>query len=125
MSGSSCGSKRSAPTRKNYTPEQSRPFAAAPAAVRAPGAPTRFWSAYAPRRPWRPRSKNPHFEYPPEPISSRLALRGGLDPVAEKRAPVLRVVPAPPPGEEPLTFEQIYRRFSRYVAAIVLRLDPR
>jgi RNA polymerase sigma-70 factor (ECF subfamily) len=37
---------------------------------------------------------------------------------------MLRVVPAPPPGEAPLTFEQIYRRYSRYVAAVVLRLDP-
>jgi len=37
---------------------------------------------------------------------------------------VLQVVPAPIPGEEPLTFEQIYRRYSRYVAAVVLRLDP-
>ena len=37
---------------------------------------------------------------------------------------MLHVVPAPPPGEEPLTFEQIYRRYSRYVAAVVLRLDP-
>jgi RNA polymerase sigma-70 factor (ECF subfamily) len=33
-------------------------------------------------------------------------------------------VPASPPGEETLTFEQIYRRYSRYVAAVVLRLDP-
>ena len=37
---------------------------------------------------------------------------------------MLRVVPAPPPGEGPLTFEQIYRRYARYVAAVVLRLDP-
>lgn len=37
---------------------------------------------------------------------------------------MLRVLPAAPPGEEPLTFEQIYRRYSRYVAAVVLRLDP-
>jgi RNA polymerase sigma factor (sigma-70 family) len=37
---------------------------------------------------------------------------------------VLRVVPAAPLGEAPLTFEQIYRRYSRYVAAVVLRLDP-
>lgn len=36
----------------------------------------------------------------------------------------LHVVPASPPGEEPLTFEQTYRRYSRYVAAVVLRLDP-
>lgn len=34
------------------------------------------------------------------------------------------MVPAPPPGEEPLTFEQTYRRYARYVAAVVLRLDP-
>jgi RNA polymerase sigma-70 factor (ECF subfamily) len=47
-----------------------------------------------------------------------------LDPASNKRQPALRVVPAPPPGEEPLTFEQIYRRYSRYVAAVVLRLDP-
>jgi RNA polymerase sigma-70 factor (ECF subfamily) len=47
-----------------------------------------------------------------------------LDPVSRNRAPVLRVLPAAPPGEEPLTFEQIYRRYSRYVAAVVLRLDP-
>ena len=33
-------------------------------------------------------------------------------------------MPASPPGEEPLTFEQTYRRYSRYVAAVVLRLDP-
>jgi RNA polymerase sigma-70 factor (ECF subfamily) len=42
--------------------------------------------------------------------------------------PVLRVAPAPPfaaEPERPLTFEQIYRRYSRYVAAVVLRLDPR
>jgi RNA polymerase sigma-70 factor (ECF subfamily) len=37
---------------------------------------------------------------------------------------VLRVVPAGPPGDGPLTFEQTYRRYSRYVAAVVLRLDP-
>jgi RNA polymerase sigma-70 factor (ECF subfamily) len=49
---------------------------------------------------------------------------GGLDPASKTRTPALRVVPAPPPGEEPLTFEQIYRRYSRYVAAVVLRLDP-
>ena len=36
----------------------------------------------------------------------------------------LRVVPASAPGEEPLTFEQTYQRYSRYVAAVVLRLDP-
>jgi RNA polymerase sigma-70 factor (ECF subfamily) len=47
-----------------------------------------------------------------------------LEPVSTKKAPVLRVVPAAQPGEEPLTFEQIYRRYSRYVAAVVLRLDP-
>jgi RNA polymerase sigma-70 factor (ECF subfamily) len=47
-----------------------------------------------------------------------------LDPVSRKRPPVLQVVPAPPPGEEPLTFEQTYRRYARYVAAVVLRLDP-
>ena len=33
-------------------------------------------------------------------------------------------MPAPPPGEELLTFEQTYRRYARYVAAVVLRLDP-
>jgi RNA polymerase sigma-70 factor (ECF subfamily) len=33
-------------------------------------------------------------------------------------------VPAPPSGEEPLTFEQTYRRYARYVAAVVLRMDP-
>jgi RNA polymerase sigma-70 factor (ECF subfamily) len=43
------------------------------------------------------------------------------------KSPVLRVVST---GEAELEatrppFEQIYRRFSRYVAAIVLRLDPR
>lgn len=46
---------------------------------------------------------------------------------------MLRLVP-PAPGAnggfegaepEPLTFEQTYRRYSRYVAAVVLRLDPR
>jgi len=46
---------------------------------------------------------------------------------------VLRLVP-PAPGASPgfedaeperLTFEQTYRRYSRYVAAVVLRLDPR
>jgi RNA polymerase sigma-70 factor (ECF subfamily) len=47
-----------------------------------------------------------------------------LDPVSKKSAPALRVVPAPAAGETPLTFEQTYRRYSRYVAAIVLRLDP-
>jgi RNA polymerase sigma-70 factor (ECF subfamily) len=47
-----------------------------------------------------------------------------LDPVSKKRAPALQVVPAPPSGEEPLTFEQTYRRYARYVAAVVLRLDP-
>ncbi len=47
-----------------------------------------------------------------------------MDPVSKKRAPALQVVPAPPPGEEPLTFEQTYRRYARYVAAVVLRLDP-
>jgi RNA polymerase sigma-70 factor (ECF subfamily) len=30
----------------------------------------------------------------------------------------------PSSGEEVLTFEQTYRRYSRYVAAVVLRLDP-
>jgi RNA polymerase sigma-70 factor (ECF subfamily) len=44
---------------------------------------------------------------------------------ASKKAPVLRVVAAPRVGEGPLTFEQTYRRYSRYVAATVLRLDPR
>lgn len=50
-----------------------------------------------------------------------------MDPASLKRPPALRVVPALPPlaGEAPLTFEQTYRRFSRYVAAIVVRLDPR
>lgn len=28
------------------------------------------------------------------------------------------------PGDVQLTFEQVYRRYSRYVAAVVLRLDP-
>jgi RNA polymerase sigma-70 factor (ECF subfamily) len=42
-----------------------------------------------------------------------------------KKMPVLRVVPALPLPEGPLTFEQVYRRYSRYVAAVVLRLDPR
>lgn len=47
-----------------------------------------------------------------------------MDPASRKGTPLLHVVPAPPHGEEPLTFEQIYRRYSRYVAAVVLRLDP-
>lgn len=47
-----------------------------------------------------------------------------MGPASKKRTPVLHVVPAPSPREEPLTFEQIYRRYSRYVAAVVLRLDP-
>lgn len=47
-----------------------------------------------------------------------------MDPASKKRTPVLHIVPAPPLGEAPLTFEQIYRRYSRYVAAVVLRLDP-
>jgi RNA polymerase sigma-70 factor (ECF subfamily) len=47
-----------------------------------------------------------------------------LEPASEKKAPALRVVQAPPSAEAPLTFEQIYRRYSRYVAAVVLRLDP-
>jgi len=47
-----------------------------------------------------------------------------LDPASNKTAPALHVVPAPPPGEGPLTFEQTYRRYARYVAAITLRLDP-
>jgi len=47
-----------------------------------------------------------------------------LDPASNKRTPVLHVVPAAPPAEQPLTFEQIYRRYVRYVAAVVLRLDP-
>lgn len=47
-----------------------------------------------------------------------------MEPAPQKGRPALRVVPAPQPGEEPLTFEQIYRRYSRYVAAVVLRLDP-
>jgi RNA polymerase sigma-70 factor (ECF subfamily) len=37
---------------------------------------------------------------------------------------VLQVVPAAPASEEPLTFEQTYRRYARYVAAVVLRVDP-
>ncbi len=47
-----------------------------------------------------------------------------MDPAPKKSTPVLRVVPVSPPGDGPLTFEQIYRRYSRYVAAVVLRLDP-
>jgi len=47
-----------------------------------------------------------------------------LEPAWEKKAPALRVVPAPASAEAPLTFEQVYRRYSRYVAAVVLRLDP-
>ena len=48
-----------------------------------------------------------------------------MGPASKQRTPVLHVVPAPSPREEPpLTFEQIYRRYSRYVAAVVLRLDP-
>lgn len=47
-----------------------------------------------------------------------------MAPASNRRTPVLRVVPAPPRGEGPLTFEQTYRRYARYVAAIVLRLDP-
>jgi RNA polymerase sigma-70 factor (ECF subfamily) len=47
-----------------------------------------------------------------------------LGPVSKNRTPELRVVPADPLGEGPLTFEQIYRRYARYVAAVVLRLDP-
>lgn len=47
-----------------------------------------------------------------------------MDPASKKRPPVLHVVPAAQLGEEPLTFEQTYRRYVRYVAAIVLRLDP-
>ena len=47
-----------------------------------------------------------------------------MDPASNKRPPALRVVPTPPPGEAAASFEQIYRRYSRYVAAIVLRLDP-
>ena len=34
-------------------------------------------------------------------------------------------MPAPPANEGPLTFEGTYRRYARYVAAVVLRLDPR
>src|SRR5262249_20423220 len=49
---------------------------------------------------------------------------GGLDPASKEERPALRVVPARPLGEEPLTFEQTYRRYARYVAAVVLRLDP-
>ncbi len=47
-----------------------------------------------------------------------------MDPVSNTRPPLLRVVPASAPDEGPLTFEQTYRRYSRYVAAVVLRLDP-
>jgi RNA polymerase sigma-70 factor (ECF subfamily) len=47
-----------------------------------------------------------------------------LERASKTRPPALHVVPAPPKGEEPLTFEQTYRRYSRYVAAVVLRLDP-
>jgi RNA polymerase sigma-70 factor, ECF subfamily len=47
-----------------------------------------------------------------------------LDPASKNRKPVLRVVAASPSVDGPLTFEQIYRRYSRYVAAVVLRLDP-
>jgi len=58
-----------------------------------------------------------------------------LDSAPTKKAPVLRLLPpaqasrvsaGSEAGErEPLTFEQTYRRYSRYVAAVVLRLDPR
>jgi RNA polymerase sigma-70 factor (ECF subfamily) len=47
-----------------------------------------------------------------------------LDQASKNRTPALRVVPAPPSGEEPLTLEETYRRYARYAAAIVLRLDP-
>ena len=42
-----------------------------------------------------------------------------MDPAPKKMTPALRVVSAPPPPrEEPLTFEQTYRRYARYVAAV-------
>jgi RNA polymerase sigma-70 factor, ECF subfamily len=44
---------------------------------------------------------------------------------APSKKALLRVVAATPGVQVSLTFEQIYRRFSPYVAAIVLRLDPR
>ena len=47
-----------------------------------------------------------------------------MGPVSKERTPLLQVVRVTPPGEGPLTFEQVYRRYSRYVAAVVLRLDP-
>jgi RNA polymerase sigma-70 factor (ECF subfamily) len=47
-----------------------------------------------------------------------------LGPVSKNKTPALRVLAAAPSGEGPLTFEQVYRRYSRYVAAVVLRLDP-
>lgn len=46
-----------------------------------------------------------------------------MDPASNRSAPVLRVVPASRPGDQ-LTFEQTYRQYSRYVAAVVRRLDP-
>ena len=42
-----------------------------------------------------------------------------------KKTPFASVGPEVPEDEAPLTFEQTYRRYSRYVAAMVLRLDPR
>jgi len=58
-----------------------------------------------------------------------------LDSASKKKESVLRLVPQAPgpratpsqdgPEPVPLTFEQTYRRYSRYVAAVVLRLDPR
>ena len=47
-----------------------------------------------------------------------------MGPASKTRAPRLRVVPVDAPSDAPLTFEQVYRRYSRYVAAVVLRLDP-
>jgi RNA polymerase sigma-70 factor (ECF subfamily) len=48
-----------------------------------------------------------------------------VEPTRTKKAAVLRVVANPELGAGRPSFEEIYRRFSRYVAAIVLRLDPR
>ena len=42
-----------------------------------------------------------------------------------KKPPFPDVGLAPADAADPLTFEQVYRRYSRYVAAVVLRLDPR
>jgi RNA polymerase sigma-70 factor (ECF subfamily) len=48
----------------------------------------------------------------------------GLERASLKKMPGADLGPAVPDGEDPLTFEQTYRRYSRYVAAVVLRLDP-